>query len=193
MIVLVIFLILILFIIFIINNKLLYVKIEAFDNNIYYVNDLPDAQDAANFLAKIMKILNELVIKIIDNYNILDTNDKKYIESIKKIKDKLPFIKISENPLDNKYTSYSINKGEELVLCIRDKKTKKIQDINDILYVAIHEIAHIGCLEYGHTEIFNEINYYLLKKAVEYDYYKYIDYYKNNKPYCGIQLTSTLL
>jgi len=187
------------FIIFIYNYKYKSKSInkEAFDSKSYLVNDLPDAQDAANVLAKLMKSLEYLVKKIISNYNNnasnRSNNDKKYIIYVKKIDEKLPNVKISENPTDSQYTSYSINKGEELVFCIRDKKKYNIHNINELLYVAVHEIAHIGCPEIGHTKLFRDINLYLLKKAVQYNIYKYIDYYENNHNYCGTILSSTIL
>ncbi len=186
---------------FIIIYKLKYkspiITIEAFNNKSYLVNDLPDSQKAANVLATIMITLNKLVNNIISNYDsenyTNNKNDNKYIGYVRKIQKSLPFVKISENPINSKFTSYSVNKGEELVFCIRDKKHFKIHNINELLYVAIHEIAHIGCPEIGHTELFNRINLYLLKKATCLKLYKYIDYNKHNKHYCGMNLTSTIL
>ena len=78
-------------------------------------------------------------------------------------------------------------------MCIRDKNTNKIHDFNDLLYVLIHEISHIGCTEIGHTNLFLAINKFLLKKAISYNLYKYIDYYKTNKNYCGLVLTSSII
>jgi hypothetical protein len=178
------------------KNKAPIKNVDAFDNNSYIVNDLPDAQEASNTLAKIMIIINKLVNTIISNYdnNIsISIDDKKYVKYIRVIKERLPYVKISENPTNSKYTSYSVNKGEELVLCIRDKKKYKIQPLNELLYVTIHEIAHIGSPEIGHTKLFHEINRYLLTKAIEYNLYKYIDYNIENKDYCGMVLTSTII
>jgi hypothetical protein len=193
--------ILIFFTMFIIIYKLVYksriITVEAFDKMPYLVNDLPDSQKAANVLAKIMMIMNTLVNKIISEYdNYSDTNtdeDKTYIKYVRTIKDRLPYVKISESPLNSKFTSYSVNKGEELVFCIRCKTTRKIHSLNELLYVSIHEIAHIGCPEIGHTELFRLINLYLLKKAVCYGLYIYIDYFETNKEYCGMTLSSTIL
>lgn len=193
----IIILLLTLIIIYKIKYRSKYITIEAFNNNNYLVNDLPDAKEAANTLANIMITLDKLVSNIIfdfdNNINQRSEEDYIYINNIRTIKRKLPFVKISENPTDSNYTSYSINKGEELVFCIRDKKKYKIHDINELLYVAIHEIAHIGCPEIGHTELFRKINVYLLSKAVCYNLYKYIDYYNDNRNYCGMTLTSTIL
>ena len=193
-------LILIFLIMFILIYKLKYkssiISIEAFNKKVFFVNDLNDAQDAANILAKIIIKMEKLIDNIITDYEkgLLKTaDDNKHIQYVKIIKKRLPYVKISENPTDSIYTSYSINKGEELVLCIRDKKNLKIHPINELLYVAIHEIGHIGCPEVGHTDLFREINIYLLEKAVCYNIYTYIDYMQNNYNYCGMVLTSTIL
>lgn len=188
--------VIILLIMFIIIYKLKYkspaIAIEAFNHKTYLVNDLPDSYSAADMIANIMINLEKLVNNII-NDNLHSRVDKYYIDYIIKIKKCLSKVKISENPTDSKYTSYSVNKGEALVLCIRDKISLKIHDLNELMYVAIHEIAHIGCPEVGHTELFKKINVYLLEKAVCYDLYKYIDYSKYNKNYCGMILSSTIL
>jgi hypothetical protein len=212
--------ILIFFIMSIIIYKLFYksniVNIEAFNKISYLVRDRDDAQNAANMLATIMISLDNLINTIISNYNkkynhlskceffnnqnyicnCTNNNsdyDNKYIKYVRVIKDRLPYVKISENPANSKFTSYSINKGEELVFCIRNKTSGEIHDLNELLYVAIHEIAHIGCPEIGHTHLFRMINLYLLKKAVCYGIYKYTDYSKDTKNYCGMELTSTIL
>ena len=193
--------ILIFFTMFIIIYKLVYksriVTVEAFDKMPYLVNDLPDSQTAANVLARIMIIMNTLVTKIIyeydNNQNSNTEEDHKYIKYVRTIKTRLPNVKISESPLNSKFTSYSVNKGEELVFCIRCKTSRKIHSLNELLYVSIHEIAHIGCPEIGHTELFRLINLYLLKKAVCYGLYIYVDYFENNKNYCGMTLSSTIL
>lgn len=173
------------------------IAVEAFNKQPYLVNDLNDSQDAANMLARIMLVLEKLVNNICSDYdknvNSRTNDDNIYIENVRTIKKKLPSVRISENPIDSQFTSYSINKGEELVFCIRDKKKYKIHDINELLYVAIHEIAHIGCPEVGHTQLFQDINAYLLKKAICYNFYTYIDYSIENKNYCGMILTNNLI
>jgi predicted metal-dependent hydrolase len=61
------------------------------------------------------------------------------------------------------------------------------------MYVAVHEIAHIGCPEIGHTPLFKKINKFLLERAVNKGLYKFENYKKTNKEYCGITLTSNIL
>lgn len=166
--------------------------IEGIDGNNYYVRDDTDKDKAANMLYDLRQNLKKLIIFIEEN----SKNDKEFSifkENIDSIKKKIDNVIIKETPKNSSYTSYSVNKGEELFLCIRSKNTNEIHDINDLLYVAIHEIAHIGCPEIGHTNLFFKINLYLLKKAVEFNLYKFDNY--NNKPreYCGINLNNTLL
>lgn len=166
--------------------------IEGIDGNNYYVRDDNDKDKAVDTLYELRQNLKKLINFIEEN----SENDKEYTiykENINLIKNKIDNVIIKETPKNSSYTSYSVNKGEELYLCIRSKGTNEIHDINDLLYVAIHEIAHIGCPEIGHTNLFFKINLYLLKKAVEFNLYKYDNY--NNKPreYCGINLNNTLL
>lgn len=157
----------------------------------YLVRNMPDKKQAVKTLAKIEKNLR-ILIKTLKNKDVECKANAEMYSYVSRIDDKIDDVEIQETPADSKYTSYSVNKGELLVFCIRSKKTFKIHDMNELLYVAIHEIAHIGCPEVGHTNLFFKINAYLLKKAMQYDIYKYIDYSVNNKEYCGMTLTTNV-
>ena len=181
-------------------NEVCYV--ETFDEKSYLVRNLPDKENAAlmlsNIRTKLINFIDELVLEA-EQENLeaeeekQDTeliNNYKYIKMIKK---RLPDSKIKESSANSEYTSYSINKGEELVFCLRSKIDNKLHDINDIMYVAVHEIAHIGCPEIGHTPLFKKINKFLLERAVNKGLYTFENYRKTNKEYCGITLTSNIL
>lgn len=197
------------------NNDVITITLE--NGNKYVVRNVLDSKDAALILDKIKSNLILLVDNIIDkefnqsNNNKIEkiekidqesilnktkiniNNNSNYNDYLKKIKKKLKTVKISESSIDTSYTSYSINKGEELVFCIRSKIDGKIHDINELMYVAVHEIAHIGCPEVGHTDLFREINYYLLNKAKEYKLYNLINYEQTPLEYCGLTLNNNLL
>jgi hypothetical protein len=158
----------------------------------YYVRNNNDKGEAVGILCELRQKIKKL-IKFIEKNDSNDEEYKIYKENINLIKNKIDIVKFKETPKTSNYTSYSVNKGEELFLCIRSKKTNEIHSINDLLYVAIHEIAHIGCPEIGHTNLFFKINLYLLKKAVEFNLYKYDNYNNNPKEYCGINLNNSLL
>ena len=74
---------------------------------------------------------------------------------------------IYENDIDSKYTSYSVNKGEEIVFCLRSKETHQLHSIDLMMYVALHEISHICCPEIGHTPLFKKIFAFLVNRAIE--------------------------
>ena len=62
--------------------------------------------------------------------------------------------------------SYTINK-QKIYLCLRDKKTDDYYGDNMLIYVTLHEIAHVLCDEIGHTEKFQEIFDSLLERATQ--------------------------
>jgi hypothetical protein len=179
-------------------NEVCYV--ETFDEKSYLVRNLPDKENAALMLAnirtKLINFIDELVLEAEQENLEEEKQDTELINNykfIKMIKKRLPDSKIKESSANSEYTSYSINKGEELVFCLRSKIDNKLHDINDIMYVAVHEIAHIGCPEIGHTPLFKKINKFLLERAVNKGLYTFENYRKTQKEYCGITLTSNIL
>jgi len=76
---------------------------------------------------------------------------------------------ISESAHDDKYTSYSVNKGEKVIFCIREKDGQhknEIINVNTLMFVAIHELAHIMTTSIGHGEDFWNNMRYLLSVAI---------------------------
>lgn len=169
------------------------VYVECFndlDHKKYLVRNLPDKDEATKMLSLIESTLKKLVNRLLNDESVKENADM--FSYIQKISEKMDDVEIQESTADSKYTSYTVNKGELLVFCIRSKETSEIHNFNDLLYVAIHEIAHIGCPEVGHTDLFFEINTFLIDKAIEYNIYKYTDYSLNNVEYCGMELTTTV-
>ena len=142
----IIILILILFlIIYIFYNNTYYTdnlvnQISTVDNEEYFVRNVEDKSIAANTLATIKNNIKKLVLHL--NNSISEHEDEKeYINNLVKRTKK---INIMETPNDEKNTSYTINKGEKIVICLRSKFLNEIHDINTIMYVVIHELAHVG-------------------------------------------------
>ena len=168
---------------------------EAFEQQKFLVRNLPDKKQASLLLYNIRKLCLVLVNTVISEME-HDANHPyadKYYAYIKIIQKRLPNSLIKESSHTSKYTSYTTNKGEEIVFCLRSKADNHLHNINELLYVAIHEIAHIGCPEIGHTELFHKINKYLLTEAVTKSIYKYIDYKNTPVEYCGMKLDNTIL
>lgn len=191
---LIVFIILIFVILFLIYNNLYkydnLVKIKSpIDDNYYWVRDKIDKFQAANTLAKIKINMKKLI-------TYLQQNQAKFPENMSYIKDlvsRTKKINIMETPQDEKYTSYTINKGEKIVFCLRSKLLDNIHDMNTLMYVVIHEMAHVGCPEYGHTPLFKKIFKFLLEQSIVIGIYKPIDYRINPQNYCGMTINEYLL
>lgn len=184
----IIILIIILIIIYIyIYKRDTYIKSEL-DNKEYLVKHLNNKEEAAYILSLISKkimILKNHLINNIENY-------KEYSEYINQLKDRTKNLKILENAPNGKYTSYTINKGEEMGICIRSKNIN-FHDFNIIIYVVIHELAHIACPDIGHTELFKKIFIFLLNVSTKLKIYKKIDYHINPQEYCGIIINEKII
>ena len=166
------------------RQKLYLEKIRASNGNEYLVRNLPDKNEAANKLGSISDSLKNLV-------NGLNENDDKKGEYIKQLKESFNPEYITENIPGSVYVAYSVNKGEELSLCIREKDTEKFIDDNTIIFVAIHELSHIMTPETGHTLLFWDNMKYLLEQASSQGIYMPIDYSQSPVEYCGMDINST--
>ena len=154
------------------------------DNRKYLVRSLPDKQQAANMLAEI----NRDLVSLINHMR------KKFPEdlNVKRLFDNYNPNAMSEGSPDSGYTSYSVNKGEKLVICIRNKDNSFV-DKNVVMYPAIHELGHIMTPEIGHTKMFWDNFQVLLKEAIDIGIYKKIDFQANPTPYCGITIKSSVI
>lgn len=166
-----------------------YVKSNV-DNKYYLVRDLKDKQEVADTLAYLMGNVRKLI-----DYMMVNAPDK-YKQYIVTLNNKLPNVKISENVYDMHYTSYSINKGEKLVFCMRSRKASekdKQHNINLMTYVVLHEISHIACPVWGHEQLFKEIFKYVTQSAIDIGIYKPIDFKIYPTEYCGMTITDSIV
>ena len=100
----------------------------------------------------------------------------------------------SETTPDAQYTSYSVNKGEKIVFCLRNKsQDEELVKENIITFVAIHELGHLMTKSIGHEPEFWNTFKLLLKIAIEHGIYKNIDFNSTPKEYCGVNITDTPL
>jgi predicted metal-dependent hydrolase len=159
------------------------------DGYSYHVKSGNDQYEALTILEDVRQRINYF-----EKY--LQTNKKKYPEYepyIKQLLERGTNIKLNENPPDGKLTSYTINKGEEMSLCLRSKRTGNLHDINLIMYVVIHELSHVACPEEQHTKLFKKIFIFFLHIAVQIGIYKPIPFDKHPLEYCGMMITENLL
>jgi predicted metal-dependent hydrolase len=194
MLILIIFILILFLIVYIFYNNTYYKdnlinEISTVDNEEYLVRNVDDKSKAANTLATIKNNIKKLVLHLKNNISEYEA-EKEYINNLVK---RTKQINIMETPNDEKNTSYTINKGEKIVICLRSKFLNEIHDINTIMYVVIHELAHVGCPEYGHTPLFKKIFIFLLKESHKINIYIPVDYRKKPQDYCGMTINEYLL
>ena len=156
------------------------------NNKKYLVQNKKDKKQAADLLATISEKLNKLVAYLVNKHQ--DNQD------VARLNARFNANHITESSYKNKYTSYSINKGEKIVFCLRSRdEHENLIDINTIMFVALHEITHIMTKSIGHTEEFWRNFKFILQESVELGIYKRDEYSKNPKKYCGIMITHSPL
>jgi hypothetical protein len=194
------FLIFIIFIIIIIffkltNPEMTFIKSDI-DKRYYMVRNLKDKQTASNILAYNREKILKLIKYLNDNKN---TKYKDYRIYIDRLVDRVIDVNIVENNGVGRETSYSVNKGDELVLCLRSRtEINKLHDNNLLFYVILHELSHIASPVYedeynNHGPIFKKIFNFLTRVAIELNLYKKIDFNVNSKEYCGIYITDSIV
>lgn len=165
--------------------EVIYVKSNV-DGRNYLVRKLADRQKAADYLASVNADLQKLVKHITAKYP-----DKPLA---KRMFENYNPNNMSEGSAESGYTSYSVNKGERMIMCIRQKNAEdSFVDRNVIMYVAVHELAHLATESIGHDQEFWDNFKFLLTEAMSIGMYKKIDFASRPQPYCGISITSSIV
>lgn len=186
-----VFVIFILIVLALVYIKQHYTEVEyvvsKIDNKKYLVLSLPDKEEAADTLAQLNQDMLDLIDHLIKKYP-----DDPAMQRLKKNYDSN---NISEGSPYSGYTSYTVNKGQKLVLCIRQKnKTKKlIKDRNLLRYVIFHEAGHYASKTVGHNKEFWTNFKFIIKEAVDIGLYTKTNYKDNPQPYCGITVSSSII
>lgn len=159
------------------------------NNKEYLVLNLEDKEEASYILSVIHEriyILRDYLEKNIDKF-------PEFKEYIKQFSSGIKDLVLQENPTDGKYTSFTVNKGEEISLCLRSKGTNTLHDINVLMYVVLHELAHVACPEINHTDLFKKIFIFFIQCAIDLKIYKKSDYDIYPAEYCGLTIRENLL
>lgn len=165
-------------------GEVTYVR-SSIDGRRYLVQKRSDAKQAADLLAVVNGDMLRLVQHMMAKYGTRRSDVQRLYKNFDPDA-------ISEGGMEHGYTSYSVNKGEKIVLCIRQKDGGFV-DRNVLVYVATHELAHIMTHEVGHTDSFWTNFKFLLQEAMEMGIYSYQDFAREPQPYCGIQITSSVV
>lgn len=97
---------------------------------------------------------------------------------------------VENSPMNSdQYTAYTENKGEVIAICLRAKNDGyDIHDINLIMFVVLHELAHVSNQSVGHDEPFWRAFKWLLKESIEAKVYNPENYGERSKTYCGLEI-----
>lgn len=172
------------FIIKIYNERDLMEITSSIDNEKYIVQIKDDSKEAADLIAKIKSRLNTLMEHLKKSYDESDERIERLISNYRPDK-------MREGVDTPGYTSYSINKGEQIILCLRNED--ELVDINTMMFVVLHEMGHLASESIGHTEEFWDNFKWLLEESINIGIYVKQDFETKSVEYCGMNITSTPL
>jgi hypothetical protein len=157
------------------------------DGKKYKVRDMPDKQEAANLMARIRGKLVKLCDSLEKKYP-----DKPQVKQMVRNFRSDPSRFMEATP-DEEHTSSTINKGESIHMCLRERDgvNESLVDDNVMLFVAIHELAHVCTESVGHGPDFWNNFGWLLKEAEALGIYKYTDFSAHPVSYCGVYITDS--
>jgi len=170
-------------------GNLITVKAEK-DGREYQVQDLPNKKDAAEMLATICGNIEKLK-------NYYSQEEFQSEPTVKLFIQRYRPQNVMENSMTSKDTSYSENKGEKIVLCLRDKTAPPaypLVEINTVMFVVLHEMAHLMTADLSatsHTPEFWANFRRILQDAQRISIYTPVNYSHSPVEYCGMTITDS--
>jgi predicted metal-dependent hydrolase len=154
----------------------------SYDQEHYQVqDDFDDPHEAANHMANLRHRIENFLSFLKENY----PED----ERIQRLHERFDPNVLRESEDESDSTSFTINKGEEIHLCLRSKDgDRELHDLNLLTFVVIHELAHIASVTLGHNQEFKDNFLFLLENARDAQIYYPIDYSEQPKMYCGMEV-----
>jgi len=162
------------------------------DGQKYLVQDLPNKKEAVEMLATVKGNMDKVAAFYAQEEFVSDPTAKNLVERYNPHS-------IMENSMTSHDTSYSENKGEKIVICLRDKTNPPgypLVDLNTVMFVVLHEMAHLMTTELStgkHTPEFWANFRRLLQDASQIGVYQPINYSRSPVPYCGMVITDSPL
>jgi len=162
--------------------------VSTVDGDKYCVRERKDVQKASDLLARITEKMKLLVEYLDEKYPKESGKD-----NVRRLVQKFNPKKIVETLPTSEYTAYSENKGQKIEFCLNKKKedNNHLIEENTLMFVALHEMAHVASKSIGHNTEFWDNFTFLIGEAEELKVYTPIDYSKKNEEYCGMTITSS--
>jgi hypothetical protein len=157
--------------------------VSTVDGNKYCVRDRSKINAAADLLAKTTSKCKQLVKYV----------EKKYPDDpmVQRLVAGFNPQKVVETLPTSEYTAYSENKGEKIAFCLNPEKKGDVDNLIDehtLMFVAIHELSHVGTKSIGHKTEFWDNFKFMLENAKEAGIHEPIDYNKKPVEYCSMQI-----
>jgi hypothetical protein len=168
-----------------VNTDLFQLKciVSTIDGNKYCVRERSKINAAADLLAK----TTENCKKLVDYVHV------KYPDNpmVQRLVNGFNPLKVVETLPTSEYTAYSENKGEKIAFCLNPDKKGNVDNLIDshtLMFVAIHELSHVGTKSIGHKTEFWENFKFLLENAKEAGIHEPKDYKKKPVEYCSMTI-----
>ena len=166
---------------------------EVLSDNDKRVYRISSAFNNTNMAADKLSELNKFIIdflRFVKNKYVTNDYGERYQKDFYKrmISNYNMDVIFENNPSPGEETSFVSDKGSEFGICLRDKgnNSDKFHENNILQFVMLHELTHLGCLNYGHGKEFWSMFKIVLNDAVESDLYTPVDYSKKPVNYCGL-------
>jgi hypothetical protein len=165
----------------------------------HVVKNYPNAYQAAQLMSDTHDKMLKIMAFLIQKYNIdasppvIPTSGldrEKYMIVASLVKNYNPDEFYENDPAFSSDTSYTVDKGKRMYWCLRNRKDpNKLVDPNDLLFVIIHECAHVANYnQYGHASRYWSVFKFLLQEAQASGVYTPIDYSLHPSTYCGLKI-----
>jgi hypothetical protein len=155
------------------------------DGQNYEVRDMADKQEAADLMARIRLKMKKLKLHVEEKFP-----DKPQVKQLARNFDAEAH-RLGESTPDDDFTSFSVNKGESVHFCLRQREggDESLVNENIVTFVAIHEMGHIITPTVGHGPDFWNNFAWLLEQAETMGVYTPQNFSAHPVAYCGMKIT----
>jgi len=146
-----------------------------------YVISFLEKQLGSNLLIKYILFFDDLTGSI-------KQADEKPENSTPSLRDSVKILNIC------KQINRTLNKGQKIVVCLRDKTQAPkypLVEKNTVMFVMLHEMAHLMTETIGHTQEFWNNFKRILHDAVKLNIYTPVNYAQKPTPYCGMVISDS--
>jgi Zn-dependent protease with chaperone function len=160
--------------------RTLYYSGNVFVDNKYYINSNhteDEREVVGNIISVLQKQANALVTHVQHEY----PTDARASRLVGKWKDNS--IHEMEHATKDIF-AYNVNKGENIFVCVHDEHNK-LNTLNELFFVVMHEMAHIMTRDFEHNDEFWESFRLLIRTATKRKLFQNINYGEKPTYFCG--------